>query len=284
MSNESGGKVPVNVNQGIRAEYVAQYIMSALGPCERVMRENDYGIDMYCNLMEIEGSVGYTGLLYGIQVKSGNEEFKYNGDHLSEWIKGYNIPLFMCRVNRTNSQLKLFATWMLNNLILQPSFNAITKITFVEDYDSQHGPNLSDPKIHNDEATIWMGCPIIDICVSDLSNNAKLLEYRSILKEWVSIEVNNYANRNTHIPIFFGYKNWITNQLLSKPNWLWYKPYHFGPIHSDNAIKRLIDSYVVLSLGNQYPAIISKLKEVIDIIRAHNIALDFSAIDQFGIK
>lgn len=91
---ESGGKVAVNRKQGIRAEYLAQYILSEFGPCIRATTENDYGVDLICSLMEVKGSVGYVKKVFGIQVKSGEEAFRYNGEHLLNWLKNLNIPLF----------------------------------------------------------------------------------------------------------------------------------------------------------------------------------------------
>lgn len=58
-NKSSGGIVLNNPRQGTRAEYIAQYFFSEFCTAERVLRENDFGIDLYCSLMDISIVQGF---------------------------------------------------------------------------------------------------------------------------------------------------------------------------------------------------------------------------------
>ncbi len=54
----SGGLVANNFRQGSRAEQIAQYFFSEFCIAERVIKENDFGIDLYCSLMDVSDISG----------------------------------------------------------------------------------------------------------------------------------------------------------------------------------------------------------------------------------
>jgi hypothetical protein len=145
MSNKareksSGGVVANNFRQGSRAEIIAQYFFSEFCIAERVLKENDFGIDLYCSLMDVSGSMGYTSTLFGVQIKSGDAPFQYSGEYVSTWLKQINVPLLMCRVSREDLSVAIYSTWTINSLL--SGNDNFTRISFIESYSSGSEQNL----------------------------------------------------------------------------------------------------------------------------------------------
>jgi hypothetical protein len=245
----SGGVIANNPRQGVRAEYIAQYFFSEFCTAERVLRENDFGIDLYCSLMDISGAMGFTSTLFGVQIKSGDAAFKYYGDYVSQWLKMINVPLLMCRVNRSTLSIEIFSTWTINCLLSgEGSFN---EISFVESYPSAKGDeSLKMPEVIGDIATVWMGPPIIKCTLVELINNSVSKEkIKQILEEWISFESQNYARRHLDIAVYFGYTKWTTNESLKSSQRTWYRPHIFNIEYSKIAIHRVLEACTLFALN-----------------------------------
>lgn len=107
--------------QGNRTEYLATYLLSALGIAVKVPREEDVGIDFHCNLASYYGQ----GLLrffapYNVQIKSsegGGEKIKYGGikdgkikDHEVRWLLSQQIPFFIGLVDKKAGNIRIYST------------------------------------------------------------------------------------------------------------------------------------------------------------------------------
>ena len=51
----SGGILAYNFREGYRSEYLAHYIFSGFGPAIPVAREDDFGLDLICNISKRDG-------------------------------------------------------------------------------------------------------------------------------------------------------------------------------------------------------------------------------------
>lgn len=267
-----GGTTGNNLNQGRRAEAMAQYIMSKFGPCQRVLQENDYGIDFYCNLMEVKGSVGKTGLLYGMQVKSGDEEFIYESTNLHKWLLQYNIPMFMCRADRGKASIKIFSTWFLNQLLVQSRSHKIHRIEFIENYGNSE-KTLKSPELVDGLAKVWMGPPIVELSVNDLEEEPeKVDEIKEVLKLWVSIEVQNYSKRNIDLPIFFGYIHWDTNKTFRKHQMRYFMPHIYSDTVTDKVFEYIVQACALIGFNKGFDH-----KDLVPLTR-HLLNLDEASI------
>jgi hypothetical protein len=245
----SGGVVANNYRQGSRAEIIAQYFFSEFCIAERVLKENDFGIDLYCSLMDVSGLMGYTSTLFGVQIKSGEATFQYSGESVSAWLKQINVPLLMCRVNRDELSVAIYSTWAINSLL--SGNENFTKISFIESYSSpDNNENLKMPEVTGSCAIVWMGPPIIKCTLNDLINNTiPKDEIREILKEWVSFESENYAKRHLGTPVYYGYQKWNTNQSLKTSQRVWYRPHVFNEEYSKKAIHRILEASALIALN-----------------------------------
>src|SRR5436853_584207 len=96
---------------GNRAEYFAQYVLSALGVSSPVLRQEDIGIDFHCALSRAEGQRLYFDSPFIVQVGTiGSKEFRYGVSrkkepwsykpYETEWLFNQSLPLFLATVDQ----------------------------------------------------------------------------------------------------------------------------------------------------------------------------------------
>lgn len=275
----SGGYIANNLRQGYRAEYLAKYIISEFGPCERVNPENDYGLDLIATLMQRVGIGGVVSSMYGIQVKSGNAEFHYSGEQLADWISAYNIPILMCRADRTDVRIKLYSTWTLHHLILDANFASVRQIDFIEEYGNNQ--TLRMPEVTDQKASVWLGPPIIDVSASELHQNNNVDELRQTLEEWILFDARNYFRRNAGIPIPFGYTTWETNKSLNTSGRNFYVPHFYSAAHTHNALKLIGECATLIALNQGKDSQITR--ELADFIKQFGVDVPTFTKDVLGI-
>jgi hypothetical protein len=245
----SGGVIPNNYRQGSRAELIAQYFFSEFCIAERALKENDFGIDLYCSLMNVSGAMGFTSTLFCVQIKSPNEPFKYTGEYASQWLKMINVPLLMCRVNRNTLSIEIFSTWSINSLLADG--NSFNEIIFVESYSSEEGAeSLKMSEVIDGIATVWMGPPIIKCTLNDIITGGDFKKkVGDVLEEWVSFDYLNYAKRHVGITAFYGYIMWVTNESLNTSKRTWYRPHIFDHEQSKRAIHLILEASTLIALN-----------------------------------
>jgi hypothetical protein len=243
----SGGYIANNFRQGYRAEYLANYIISEFGPCNRIHQENDYGIDLLATLMKKIGVGGIVSLAYGVQVKSGDATFNYKGDQLDNWLRTFNLPIILCRVERVKGRISLYSTWTLNDLLLKTPPEEIRQLDFIEGWGQE--ADLKMPEINGNNASVWVGDPIVSISTTDLSNTDLMNEIANLLAEWITMDSDNYSRRHAKIPILFGYFSWDTNKSLASSMRKWTKPYYFNDVYANNAMQLLQECAAIVAMN-----------------------------------
>jgi hypothetical protein len=277
----SGGYIANNYRQGYRAEYLARYIISHFGPCDRIDPENDYGLDLIAAVMQKAGTAGIVSSMYGIQVKSGEAPFRYYGEYLMDWIRAYNIPILMCRAHRDAGRVQLYSTWTLHHLILDDGGANVQTIDFVEQYGAAGEAKLRMPEISNSKATVWLGDPIIDVSATELDQKELVNEIARTLEEWVGFDAMNYFRRKAEIPIIFGYLTWETNRSLGTSQRLFYKPHFFGPQHTTNMMKLIQDCATLITLNRGKDSQLAK--DLAELIRKHGIEIPEFTKEVLGV-
>ncbi len=275
----SGAYIANNFRQGYRAEYLAQYVISEFGPCERIHQENDYEVDLIATIMRKVGNAGYVSLLYGIQVKSVGAPFHYDGDHLLDWIKKLNIPLLMCRADREAGKVELYSTWTIHDLVLQSGNKDIKEIDFVEGYGIDG--KLKMPEIQNGKATVWLGKPIVDVSVAKLKKSALVNEIAETLSDWINCDALNYFRRNADIPVILGYLSWDTNKSLRTSQRIYYKPYYYSDENTTKAIKLIQDCATLIALNKGKDDQITK--DLAEFVKKHGVEVNDFTKSKLGI-
>jgi len=180
MSN-SGGIITYNLREGYRSESLAQYILSAFGPCIPITREDDYGIDLLCNLAERNGVMQIIKTAYGVQVKSDGTDFEFRGVQAIEWLLNFEFPFLLCVVNKGTASIEIFSTWNVNKLLLMLDPNNKSNFPELIKFVPDSNETLGEPTINGKEAIVPIGKPILSFNVTEIGDSTKRANYWKIL-------------------------------------------------------------------------------------------------------
>jgi hypothetical protein len=117
-----------NYREGDRSEYFAQVLLSGLGLCTPIPRQEDIGFDFVCNLADQESGVLTFGHPYIVSVKSSSKAescivmepteaaIEAKTQFHIEWIFREELPSFLAVVDKKNFTLRfysLIAVWFI---------------------------------------------------------------------------------------------------------------------------------------------------------------------------
>src|SRR5262245_54201871 len=81
LTNSSSMQRYFTFRQGFRAEYLSQYILSALAIAVPVPRPEDVGVDFHCSLLRRDGDNLRPTLPFNIQIKKSGADVLKKGIH-----------------------------------------------------------------------------------------------------------------------------------------------------------------------------------------------------------
>jgi hypothetical protein len=166
----------------------------------KVPREEDIGIDFYCNLAKPVGKKITYFAPYNVQVKSAGASIAYGGKtkkggwrkHQVEWFRSQDTPFFIALIDKSESSMKLFSTvtrWFLRydpripyEVVLNP--NGLNKDGHLGDGTKTTLREVSRPD--GLEAFRWelpLGPPILRLTLERAENPAFMHKARGVL-EW----------------------------------------------------------------------------------------------------
>jgi hypothetical protein len=88
------GAIATNLHQGSRSEYLAQYVFAAFGTAVATPHQEDYGLDLYCTLLEQQGNRGWPKGYFSVQVKSTREGWIFDNENAVRWLVEYPYRSF----------------------------------------------------------------------------------------------------------------------------------------------------------------------------------------------
>jgi hypothetical protein len=192
--------------------------------------EDDYGIDLVCATSRRVGQRLHVGSGYLVQVKSDDvDRVTYEGEHVRKWLENLGSPLFVCRVEKKSTRIRLYSTWSIACVLLN--------LTAYEMSSPETFRLLLDERVTTDQPqadAIPLGDAIVDFRVTDLHDTTRVNELRECIEEWVRIDSENILNRHAGLAIAFGYTTWKTNEPPSRGG-LWWKPYYYSQKSADDA-------------------------------------------------
>lgn len=225
------GQQLLSTNQGAQNERLADLLLSKICAVTRVPREQDYGLDFYCQLTQPDGHVVRTlPYSFGVQLKprSTSNVVSYGGyadskDPSSwkayevEWLFTQALPFLIGLV--TDDRLDLYLTSVMWHarweggrpfrVDLTPDTpNPVTKdglLPVVEEVAGAPG----DGK----RWTIPLGPPIVSWSVAEAASETHLATVRQVLARALDVEKTNVLTHVQGVP----YREWILNW---SPNWL----------------------------------------------------------------
>jgi hypothetical protein len=200
--------------QGDRSEYLALYMLSALGLAVPVPRQEDVGIDFHCNLARHQGNIITFFAPYNVQVKSQSDDMiSYGGSndkgiwkgHQIEWILTQEVPFFIAVVDKSQGRMELFTTatrWFAVHHWQRPY-----ELAFRPYYPEGEGHLGDGEKIPLEvkppdrvEAIRWvlpLGQPVISMNMDEAENSDHMHKARAHLANFIYLDqCNAVASRN----------------------------------------------------------------------------------------
>jgi len=178
------GSIAANFYEGSRSEILAHYLFSTWGAVSPVLRQSDYGIDLYCTLTERVGRRARVRDYFSVQVKSTQEPWIFNDQNTVKWLLEYPVPLFLCTVDKKKALVRVyhlasrFEVWALGEL---PD-----KI------------ELTPGKGPSGKAEEWRGpgnysfsAPIIEAGLQDFLDTDRMEKLQRVFASWVDNDRDN---------------------------------------------------------------------------------------------
>ena len=208
MTEKRGpGSIAINLHEGSRSEYLAQFVFSSFGTAIPVPHQEDTGIDLYCTLLEQQGKRAWPHAYYSVQVKSTTDPWVFNSPESVRWIIEHPLPVFLCIVQKSEARILVyhtsprFAAWILpthkKHLKLIPGIE--TKAKTVEGgWKEGESFNLT--------------APILNFTIQDLlklDSTISAIQVTKVLKYWIDYDVENLFRiksgiHHFHVPYQYG--------------------------------------------------------------------------------
>ena len=203
--------------QGDRAEYLAQYILSAFAISVPVPRQEDVGNDFHCSLLRREGPSLYPYLPFNIQIKSHNDDLVKKGisfggvtasaknpkwrKHEIEQLREMQTPFLIGAVNKDEQWMDIFGT--VPRYFVSLNWHQLPQwpreVIFVPYSPTGEGhlgageitkldplPDMPDVLL-----TIPLGRPIVRISISDSEDQGKCEEIKALLEPYLLLDQQN---------------------------------------------------------------------------------------------
>jgi hypothetical protein len=234
----SGQQLQV-VSTGVNYENCVRHLLGRISSLVQVPREQDFGIDFYCQPRVPSGQRTETVTeLCGIQVKGGSATLSFGG--LNEkgqwrqfeftWLRSLAAPLFLARVNAENSVVDLYSVWRLWWIFISQRSTPF-RVDFTlgaPGTGPEVGPELAGQSCeagqgHGDGLhwNIDAGPPFLHL-TNELLNDSGFRESAvQILRSRIHLERSMLMRFLQFIPVLPGYFRWTTNSLSGADIRVW---------------------------------------------------------------
>jgi hypothetical protein len=197
---------------GDRSELLVEQLLTSIAFTAPVPRQEDHGIDFFCNLYSYEGQLLKAGAFFTVQSKSKADALPYTKAHELEWIKNQENPMLLCVANRSALAVDVYSTWNLVCAALNGwrGEQAASRITLVPDADYNVWPGVED---HDDRSQeVLLGKPIVRITDADTFDDSRMQEIADVLGQWVALDRTNIVNRYAGMDWVVGPLSYETGQ------------------------------------------------------------------------
>jgi hypothetical protein len=189
MRVQGPGAVAANLYQGIRSEYLSQYVFSMFGTVTRVPNEEDHGVDLVCTLTRKAGGRAEPFAYYSVQVKSAPGEWVFGGPGSVRWILEYPAPLLFCAAEKKAARFTIYQLTARFQAALIPE--RPDRLTLVPGEAGTTEP-VHQPRVGWDAAgRLELGPPILQFTVDELLDDRRFGLFSSILEYWVLNDLRN---------------------------------------------------------------------------------------------
>jgi hypothetical protein len=182
----SVGSIAINLHEGSRSEYLAQYVFSSFGTAVPIPHQEDTGLDIYCTLLERDGPRAWPRAYYSVQVKSTMEPWIFASPDSVRWIIEHPLPIFLCIVHKAEARILVyhttprFAAWILplhkNRLELIPGTE--TRARPIE-------------TSWEEGSSFELKAPILNFTIREALDDTFRAQLAAVLKLWIDNDMQN---------------------------------------------------------------------------------------------
>jgi hypothetical protein len=209
--------------EGNRSEYLAQYILSALGIAVPIPRQEDIGADFHCTLGNREGNRITFHAPFLVQVKSHptlvipyggiDERGRWKREEV-DWLFSQELPLLIGIVDKQRLTIALYSTS--NMWAARYTAGHCGQVRLLPDtpgagaqvpMPTRRAPDPPWPADTGD-GHIWdvpLGPPITLISIDDLEDPQKLVSHATVLLQALHLDQQNITYRRLNVH----YSTWL---------------------------------------------------------------------------
>jgi hypothetical protein len=224
-----------NWREGDRSEYLAVYLLSALGLVTQVPRQEDIGFDLICDLAEQDSGILSFHHHYAVSVKSAStpravlappESKKEDPTYCKhfDWLFNLELPLMLAVVDKEKQELALYSTlpaWFLFHETLHEC-GIIELVPRID--DDGNNPNVYRPKDCGTDPEaggkrrfeVDLGFPITKLTVDDLKNKELLKQKKESLCKAIELGTESARFAQSGTPYFWWFNVTIPGGYVAK--------------------------------------------------------------------
>ena len=177
------GAVTYGYHRGSRSEILADYLFSSFGTVTPVRGHDDYGVDLFCTVTEMDGPLWRVNGYYSVQVKSSDGPWVFDSKDAIRWLLGHPTPLFLACVKKNLGELFVYQT--IPRVFGEfPYATDVVKLVPSTDAESVFGSWAGGSEIS-------LSAPILRVQLEVLTNKDRLAELQRVMQYWVETDDYN---------------------------------------------------------------------------------------------
>jgi hypothetical protein len=215
---------------GSSYENCVQLLLGRVASLVRVPREQDFGIDFYCQPRVVDSAHTETVTdLAAVQVKGGQERLNYGGldrlgrwrEYQFSWLRSLAVPLYLARVNQRLTTVELFSLWPLW-LIFWSQAVLPFEVIFLPGGANDGGEKWRMPEPRTSRSgvgrgdglrwTVHLGKPFLRLTSDELTKDDTLRSIGATLRTWIATDRLTVMRLQQFIPVVTGITEWETNR------------------------------------------------------------------------
>jgi hypothetical protein len=214
---------------GTKYEAYARNLLVRIASMVQVPREEDFGIDFYCQPLVGEGKMQDVKELCVIQVKGGKKPLAYGGLHPKtrkwrgyhfDWLRSLGVPLYLVKIDNQFTKAEVFSLWpvwlSLWNYGVPFKINVITRSAMDEPYQLEGTAKGNiDPKGEGFGngciCQVNVGTPFLELNDSNLRDPGFCELAMRILRKRISIDQQSLMWFRLGVPGTHQIDRWQTN-------------------------------------------------------------------------
>jgi len=203
-----GGRLG-SFRSGDRSEYMALFYLSRVAFANQSPRQEEFGVvDFLCFLGKEESKMVFAENAFYVQVKSSDDEIKFEG-RACRWISDHmDLPLVICVADKKQNKIRVYTTWRIWVAFLMIRDRPMELIK-LHPGEVRFGPHVWQYDESSKKVDVALGNPVLEIDYDKVEDSYDI-SYQ-ILKYWLDLDRVNTIGMKVHRAFVHGVAEWQTN-------------------------------------------------------------------------